>query len=251
VATAFAADIRESWLARRPIAHRGLHDRAAGRPENSLAAFEHACALGFPAELDVRLSRDGVPVVFHDRTLRRVTGEPGRVSERRAAELAAMPLLRTGERVPLLEEVLALVAGRVPLLVELKPSSRAAALERAALAALDGYPGEIALQSFKGRTLHELHRYESPHALGHLWKRRARRAAVEPAFLGCQVEGLPNRAVQRRRDAGAIVLAWTVTSPAEAERALRHVDNYIFEAFVPDRLEHGVTRPAAAPGAGP
>ena len=68
------AELRESWLTRRPIAHRGLHDARAGRPENSLAAFDRACALGFPAELDVRLTRDREVVVFHDRALRRLTG---------------------------------------------------------------------------------------------------------------------------------------------------------------------------------
>src|SRR4051812_50147585 len=105
---------------RTPIAHRGLHAAADGRPENSLAAFAHACRLGFPAELDVRLTRDGEVVVFHDHTLRRLTGAPGRVEERDAADLRALRLVGTAERLPLLHDVLELVGGRVPLAIQLK-----------------------------------------------------------------------------------------------------------------------------------
>ena len=229
-----ATDLRADWLMRTPIAHRGMHDAAAGRPENSLGAFERACALGFPAELDVRLTRDGEVVVFHDRTLRRMTGAPGRVDDRDASALTGLRLLESDERIPLLREVLELVDGRVPLLVELKSSALWPALEGAVLDALHGYRGEVAIQSFKRRTLRELDGRDPAFAVGRLWRRRARRdGGVEPAFLGCHVTGLQSRAVRRRREAGAVVLAWTVRSPEEARRALRLVDNYIFEDFVP------------------
>jgi len=219
---------------RTPIAHRGLHAARDGRPENSLAAFAHACDHGFPAELDVRLTRDGQAVVFHDRTLRRLTGADGRAEDRDAAEVRALRLLGTGERVPLLREVLELVDGRVPLLVELKAGVPGAPLERTVLDALDGYGGEVAIQSFKRRTLRELDRAEAPHAIGHLRRRRSPLATgPRIAFFGCHVDGLSTRAVRRRREAGAVVLAWTVRSDEQAQRALRFVDNYIFEGFLP------------------
>jgi glycerophosphoryl diester phosphodiesterase len=234
---------------RTPIAHRGLHAAADGRPENSLAAFERACGLGFPAELDVRLTRDGRVAVFHDRALRRMTGARGRIEDRDAAELRGLRLLRTNQRVPLLDEVLELVDGRVPLLVELKAGAPPAALEAAVLDALRGYRGEVAIQSFKLRTVRELDRQEPPHAIGHLWHRRSLPATGDRvAFVGCHVGGAPRRAVQRRREAGDVVLAWTVRSPEQADRALRFVDNYIFEGFVP---EHGVSAPRSAAGASP
>jgi glycerophosphoryl diester phosphodiesterase len=238
---------------RRPIAHRGLHEAWDGRPENSLAAFERACALGFPAELDVRLTRDREVVVFHDRALRRLTGAPGRVEDHRASEVRALRLLGTSERVPTLGEVFELVDGRVPLLVELKPAVLWPALERAVLGALDGYAGDVAIQSFKRRTVRTIDRSEAPHAVGHLWHRRGVRAAGPPAgFLGCHVGALHSRAVRRRREAGAVVLAWTVRSEAEARRALRHVDNYIFEGFVPATPNgHRLSAPRSAPGASP
>src|SRR3954454_12599012 len=241
-------DLRDSWLMRTPIAHRGLHAARDGRPENSLAAFAHASGLGFPAELDVRLTRDGEVVVFHDRALGRLTGAAGRVEDRAAAELRALRLLGTGERVPLLREVLDLVGGRVPLLIELKSGAPPTRLEHAVLAALDGYAGDVAVQSFKLRTVRELDRREAPCAIGRLWRRRTVPAPGERvAFVGCHVDGVPRRAVRRQREAGAVVLAWTVRSPEQAERALRFVDNYIFEGFVPQ--PHAVTAPGSAAGA--
>src|SRR4051812_18732926 len=240
-------DLRDSWLVRTPIAHRGLHAARDGRPETSLAAFARACPLGFPAELDVRLTRDGEVVVFHDRALRRLTGAPGRVEDRTAAEVRALRQLRTGERVPLLAEVLDLVAGRVPLLIELKSGAPPTRLEQAVVTALDGYAGDVAVQSFKLRTVRELDRSEAPHAVGRLWRRRTVPAPGERvAFVGCHLDGAPRRAVRRRREAGAVVLAWTVRSPEQAERALRFVDNYIFEGFVP---QHAVSALESAAGA--
>src|SRR3954447_11073753 len=240
-------DLRDGWLVRTPIAHRGLHAARDGRPENSLAAFAHACALGFPAELDVRLTRDNQVVVFHDRALRRLTGAGGRVEERYGAEVRALRLQGTDERVPLLREVLELVGGRVPLLIELKSGAPPTALGLAVLAALDGYAGEVAIQAFQLRTVRELDRRAAPHAIGHLWHRRTVAATGDRvAFVGCHVDGVPRRAVRRRRDAGKVVLAWTVRSPEQAERALRCVDNYIFEGFVP---EHGVSALRSAAGA--
>src|SRR3954453_6016145 len=242
-------DLRDGWLVRTPIAHRGLHAARDGRPENSLAAFAHACALGFPAELDVRLTRDNQVVVFHDRALRRLTGAGGRVEERYGAEVRALRLQGTDERVPLLREVLELVGGRVPLLIELKSGAPPTALELAVLAALDGYAGEVAIQAFQLRTVRELDRSEAPCAIGHFWHRPTGTPATEPfAFVGCHVDGVPRRAVRRRREAGAVVLAWTVRSAEQARRALRFVDNYIFEDFVPD-LAHPISAPGSAAGA--
>jgi glycerophosphoryl diester phosphodiesterase len=233
-ATLELAHLHQSWLTRTPIAHRGLHAAHAGRPENSLAAFEHACALRFPVELDVRLTRDREVVVFHDRWLRRLTGTAGRVEDSDAADIRALRLLGTVERVPLLREVLDVVDGRVPLLVELKSSLLWPALERAVIEALDGYAGDIAIQSFKRRTVRALDRSDAPHAVGHLWPRLGVPATgVRAGFHGCHVDALPSRAVRRRREAGAVVLAWTVRSESEAARAMRYVDNYIFEGFVP------------------
>jgi glycerophosphoryl diester phosphodiesterase len=242
------ADLPRSWLTRAPFAHRGLHDLAAGRPENSLAAFARCCETGFAAEMDVRLSRDGEVVVFHDRAVRRLTGAAGRVEDLTAAQLTRLDIHGTGERIALLRDVLDLVAGRVPLLLELKPCSFGPVLERGVLGALQGYRGDVAIQSFKRRSLRHLDRCEAPQAVGHLWRRLrvAGGPMPRPAFYGCHVATAGGPAVRRRRDAGEIVIAWTVRSPEQAARALRHVDNYIFEGFVPDRAAHPLSAPRSA-----
>jgi glycerophosphoryl diester phosphodiesterase len=239
---------------RAPIAHRGLHADAEGRPENSLAAFAACCESGLPAELDVRLARDGEVVVFHDRWLGRLTGARGRVEDHDAAGLGALRLLGTDQRIPRLGEVLELVAGRVPLLVELKAVAPGPALEHVVLDALRGYRGEVAIQSFRRRSLWYLRRGEAPHPMGHLSRGHVLAApVVRPAFHGCHVTGLTGRGVQRRRARGHLVLAWTVRSPEQERWARRYADNVIFEGYVPESgsREHRVSAPRSEARASP
>ena len=136
-----------------PIAHRGLHDRAAGVVENSRAAFAAAIAAGYGIEMDIQRSADGEAVVFHDDEMPRLTGLPGLVHDYTVAQLSATPLLDGGETVPTLAEVLALVAGRAPLLIEIKDQDGALGpgvgpLEARVAELLGGYAGPVALMSF-------------------------------------------------------------------------------------------------------
>ena len=101
-------------------AHRGLHDNDADAPENSMAAFQKAVEAGYGIEMDVQLSKDGVPVVFHDFTLKRICGQEGKVCDYTWQELESFRLCNSGERIPRFEDVLNEVRGRVPLIVELK-----------------------------------------------------------------------------------------------------------------------------------
>ena len=144
--------LHPAFLAR-PIAHRALHDRAAGRPENSRAAIRAAIEHGYGIEFDLQPSVDGVPMVFHDHHLMRLTGADGAVRERTAEELGHLQLKNGDEGIPTLAEVLELVAGRVPLLVEVKDQSHVLGpvegeLEKATAAALRAYEGPVALMSF-------------------------------------------------------------------------------------------------------
>ena len=138
-----------SWLTARPIAHRGFHDAASGRPENTLAAFEAAAAAGYAIECDLHLSADGIPVVFHDDDLARLTGKAGAVGAQPADALNRLRVLGSAEKIPTLDELLALVRGRVPLVIELKRSpGREAALAGETVARLRNYAGPAALMSF-------------------------------------------------------------------------------------------------------
>ncbi len=132
-------------------AHRGLHD--AEHAENSLSAFALAVKNGYGIELDVRLSKDGVLVVFHDDTLERMVGLPGRVIDYTAKELSEMHLADTEEGIPTFEEVLALVDGRVPLLVEIKESASDSSVSLATAEMLKGYSGPLLIESFNPLSL--------------------------------------------------------------------------------------------------
>lgn len=127
-------------------AHRGLH--GDGVPENSLSAFELACQAGYGIELDIQLSKDGEVVVFHDGTLNRMTGVEGKVCDFTADELSGLRLAGTDERIPTLKEVLALVDGRVPMLVELKGGTLDTTLCGKAYELLKDYGGSFCLESF-------------------------------------------------------------------------------------------------------
>ncbi len=238
-----------SWLRERPVAHRGLHD--ADRPENSLAAFEAAAAAGYPIELDVHLTADGGAVVFHDDTLDRMTGRPGRVREHSLAELGALRLRGCDEPIPSLDQVLERVAGRVPLLVELKTHRAAAAgpLERAVCNALARFPGEHAVQSFDPWSMLWMRRH-APHLprgmlsgdmrseglpkheallLEHL----ALAPTVLPDFIGYELRALPHWAPSLLRRLGRPLLAWTIRDEPALHRARGLVDNVIFENVRP------------------
>lgn len=237
-----------SWLRLRPIAHRGLHD--ASRPENSLAAFEAAATAGYAIELDVHRTADGHAVVFHDDTLERMTGRPGTVAACTLEELRARSLLGTDERIPSLDDVLAGVAGRVPVLVELKARSPIGPLEQAVRDALRRCPGSYAVQSFHPWSMAWMRRHapELPRGMlssddfGEEGLPRHQALAlqhlllaphVRPSFIGYDLRALPQHATTLVRRLGLPLLAWTVRSAADLRRARALADNVIFEHVRP------------------
>lgn len=242
----------------RPIAHRGLHDRARGIIENSLTAFEAAIGAGYAIECDVQLSRDGVPIIFHDDELTRLTGEEGRIGDRPAAELAALPLLGSaaGETPPTLAAMLALVQGRALLQVELKRQPTAAAtrmLAEAVAREVRAYGGPLVLESFDSALLVALRRagvgvplgiitygYDEPEwdgALSPLRRFALRHLLHWPmtrfAFISCRDRALALPAVRLGRHLGLPVTAWTIRSPGAAAAALAQADQIVFEGFLP------------------
>ncbi|HET9067027.1 MAG TPA: glycerophosphodiester phosphodiesterase family protein [Amaricoccus sp.] len=239
-----------------PIAHRGLHDRASGVVENSRAAFAAAIAAGYGIEMDVQRSADGEAVVFHDDEMPRLTGLPGLVRDYSAAQLAATPLLDAGEAVPTLAEVLALVAGRVPLLIEVKDQDGALGpdvgpLEARVAERLAGYAGAVALMSFNPHSVAALAEVAPGRPRGLTtcafdsadWSlpdyRRAELASLAEvertgaAFVSHDRRDLDNPAVARLRAKGVPILTWTVRSPAEEAAARKVAGNITFEGYRP------------------
>lgn len=233
------------WLTEQPIAHRGLHTSEC--PENSLAAFEQAVDAGYPAELDVRLTADGVPVVFHDDRLDRLTDRSGRIDETAWENLSGCSLLDTDEPVPRLDAVLTRVDGAVPLLVELKASGRRAQLARAVAGRLDAYEGEFAVQSFDPRLVAWVRRHRPTWPRGQLAgldeshgfvtrvlvNRLVPNLLTRPDFVGYRHDYLPYPPVERYRERDKPILAWTVRTESERRTVAPFADGIIFEEIRP------------------
>lgn len=243
----------------RPIAHRGLHDRARGVIENSRSAFEAAIARGFTIECDVQLSRDGVPVIFHDDDLERLTGRKGPVGSLTAAELTSTPLLGSvaGDCPQLLTDFLAQIGGRTLLQVELKrqPNAQMAdALARTCANAINAYAGPMTVESFDPGLIASIrrHGYKGPlgivtydykqkdwddglskrdrsvlrHLLHWPWSRFS--------FISCHVKSLDLPAVKFFRSLGLPVTAWTIRTPDERRLAKGKSDQIVFEGLDPE-----------------
>ncbi|MCE6959932.1 phosphodiesterase [Cereibacter sphaeroides] len=245
----------EAFL-RLPIAHRALHDRAGGRPENSPAAVRAAVEAGYGIEIDLQLSADGAAMVFHDEALDRLTGATGPVSARSAAELAGIRLRDSDEGIPTLGRILGIVDGRVPLVIEIKDQDGALGptvgpLEAATARALEGYAGPVAVMSFNPHSIAEMARL-APHLPRGLvtcsynpqdWAptpaetcERLRAIPdfdrVGASFISHEAADLSRPRVAELKAAGAAILCWTIRSPTDEAKARRIADNVTFEGYL-------------------
>lgn len=237
---------RVAWLKAGQFAHRGLHGGGlygGGPIENSPTAFKAAIERSIGIECDVQRSGDGQAMVFHDWELGRLTGESGPVMYRTAQQLSAIPLTGSADGMPTLSQLLALVAGRVPLLIELKSrrDHRIAALCLAVRRALEGYRGEHAVMSFDPRVGRWFSRYSPQTVRGLVVTEEGARTFsgnlrrhlalwhARPDFLAYDVRDFPSKfaAAQRRR--GIPVTTWTVRSPDQRATAAEHADAPIAE----------------------
>ena len=241
---------------KRPLAHRGLHDRAALAEENSLSAFRRAIDHGYGIELDVRPSAEGRAMVFHDADLGRMTGETGILSEVPARELGRIRLGAGGDSIPTLQEVLKLVAGRVPVLVEIKDpdntlSAAGSAVDEDVARVLRLYEGPVAAMSFNPNTVAEVRRLAPQIAIGLVtcdfpelyWPqvsvaRRKQLASLDSvdgvgaSFISHARTDLDSPRVMRVKKAGLPVLSWTIRSRQQEIEARKIADNITFEGYL-------------------
>lgn len=240
-------DLFKSWIVETPIAHRGYHTKTL--PENSLGAFSKAIEKGYAIELDVQLLSDNTVVVFHDESLARMTGNDGYLKYLRKEDLKALSLKGTKEKIPTLQEVLALVDGKVPILIEIKNQYKIGKLEQAVIDILKNYQGDYAVQSFNPFSL-EYFKQHAPNILrGQLssyfkkeklaWikksllkRLRFNKKISEPHFISYNADNLPNRFVKKYKNLP--LLAWTVQSKEEYLTVVKYCDNIIFEKFDPE-----------------
>lgn len=236
------------WL----YAHRGLHNNQSDAPENSMRAFSKAVEAGYGIEMDIQLSKDGIPVVFHDFTLKRVCGAEGKVSDYTFDELQKFSLYGTDQKIPKFEDALKLVDGKVPLIVEFKIERTDLSLCPVADELLSKYHGMYCIESFN--------------PLGVRWYKKNRseviRGQLSDAFIyEGEYIGLlyfilqnllfnfftkPDFVAYNRKYPEVLsrklcryvyhntAAAWTIKSQKQLEEARKHFDIFIFDSFIPE-----------------
>lgn len=243
------------WLTARPVAHRGLHDAAAGIIENTASAFAAAMAGGYAIECDVQRSADGEAMVHHDDRLGRLTSGDAELASMPASALRETAFHDTCDRMQTLAELCAQVAGKVPLIVEIKsPAEGDLGLVERVVAVLRDYAGPVAAMSFDPRQVLALRalapglprgivaeRHYDHHEWASLTAGDRRRLAhllhgfsTQLHFVAYRVRDLPAPApLVARHLFGLPLLAWTVRSAEDRARAARWASQMIFEGFRP------------------
>jgi glycerophosphoryl diester phosphodiesterase len=236
------------WIGGKMIAHRGFHDRKKGIPENSLLAFEKAVEKRFPIELDIHLTKDGNVVVFHDSKTNRMCGTSGVIEEMTLDEIRSLKLLDTEQNIPTLDECLAFIDGRVPLLIEFKvENGNAKALCEKADQLLAEYCGPYLIQSFYPQVLFWYRTHRKSICRGQLAS-SFRKQGPAKALLGnmfLNFIGRPHFISYchkfRKKTMfrfcvwqGGYPVGWTYESPDELRDGKSEFKSWIFENFTPD-----------------
>jgi glycerophosphoryl diester phosphodiesterase len=243
------------WLTARPVAHRGLHDISRGIVENMPGAVNAAIAGNFSIEVDIQLSADGEAMVHHDHELGRLTEATGPLVEKTAAELRAVTFKDTGEHMMSLTDLCAMVAGRVPLVIEVKSHFAGdRKLVRRMAEVLSSYNGPAVGMSFDPDQVLALREILPSRPRGIVAQRtyedeywakltQAQRDSMlhlrhglqtQPHFVAFKVDHLPAPAPWIARNVfGCALLAWTVRTPEQRARAGQYAQQMIFEGFVP------------------
>jgi glycerophosphoryl diester phosphodiesterase len=242
-----------SFLTARPIAHRGLHGLSTGVIENCPRAFAAAIAGGYAIECDVQPTVDGDAIVFHDATLDRLTTATGRVDAHTVKDLRATGFKATDDRMGSLADLFEQVAGRVPLVVEIKSEFDGRLdLTRRVAALAAGYRGPLALMSFDPGPIAWLkenapdfirgivaeshyagaHWAKLPQTVRHDLATLAHAPRTEPDFISWRVADLPNPVTTAFRAAGKPVICWTVRTDDERVIGANHADQVTFEGYL-------------------
>ncbi|MBQ8232441.1 MAG: glycerophosphodiester phosphodiesterase [Lachnospiraceae bacterium] len=232
-------------------AHRGLYDNDSRAPENSMAAFKKAVEGGYGIELDVQLTKDKIPVVFHDYTLKRVCGVEGKVCDYTFEELQEFKLCQSGEKIPRFEDVLTLVDGKVPLIIEYKIEAVDTSVCTLADQMLQKYNGLYCIESFNPLALVWYRRNHPQIMRGQLsdafWSRKELKGILymileklllnfltKPDFVAYnhKEEKQLSRRLCRSLYRNTAV-AWTIMSEEDLKAARDNFDMFIFDSFIP------------------
>lgn len=239
-------NIYESWMVKKKIAHRGLHDDVSA--ENSLSSFQKAIDGGYAIEMDLQMTLDGVVVVFHDDTLNRVTGFDADIRKVNYSDIKDLKLSNSEETIPTCEEFLKFIDGRTPLLIEIKDHSNIGVMEEKIKEMLDNYKGEFAVQSFnpfivkwfathcpiyvRGQLASTFSKGTLSWIKRYLLKNLMFIRSNKSQFVSYDVKGIDQKLILRIKKRMPILM-WTVRSQEQIEKHKDYFDNIIFENFIP------------------
>lgn len=233
-----------SFLTQALIAHRGFHDIKNGIPENSILAFKKAIQNNYIIELDVHITKDGKVVVFHDDNLKRVTGVDRDLKDLNYNDLKTLKLQGTNQSIPLFKDVLNLINGKVPVIVELKYDVKCGILEKEVIKILKNYNGNFAIKSFNPFSVNYFRKNASTIPRGQLvsnfkdekmnifkkifLSKMLFNFISRPDFISCDIRALPNNKIEKIRK-NKIILGWTVRNKEDMKKAKKYCDNFICE----------------------
>lgn len=242
------------FISRLPIAHRGLHNAEQNIVENSRGSVEAAIAHGYAIEIDVQLTKDNQAVVFHDEALDRLIDRTGNVVDFTLSELQKMAYKMGGETIISFAQLLEIVKGQVPLIVEVKSLTKNIGPLAAHVANLmQDYKGDICIMSFNPFTVREFKRIApqiirgivaeynmTPHEwpgtnslTRFLFKNLLHWPLISPHFISYHVHDLPRLSVSIAKWFGVPIITWTVKSAKDAAYSEKHADQITFEGYLP------------------
>lgn len=243
-----------NFLLGRHYAHRGLFNNKTEAPENSISAFCKAAEAGYGIEMDVQLSKDNVPVVFHDASLKRMCGVDGNVWEYTLEELKQMHLAGSSATIPTFEEALAAIDRRVPIIVEYKLDIAQTKVCELSNELLNRYGGPYCIECFHPLALIWYRKNRPDVVRGQLgqsyWKEKQFRnrprflllsllvsnIATRPDFIAFRHQDAANLSRRLCRLFGALSVAWTIKSQKEYEKVRDSFDLFIFDSCrLPER----------------
>lgn len=227
-------------LAGLSFAHRGIHNNL-NIPENSMKAFKRAIEKHTPIELDIHLTKDNKIVVFHDSNLKRMTGINKRIKNCTYSELYQINLLNTEEKIPLLEDVLLLINGKVLLDIEIKDDKRMKTTIKLLIKLLDNYNGNFIIQSFHLKYLYYLKNKRKNYVIGLLSTSISCRfkmvdsktnlKLLKPIFIAYSKNIVHCNRIQEIRKNGIYIFAWTIKTKKEIQELYKYADSLISEYF--------------------
>lgn len=233
-----------SFLKENLIVHRGLHNINKGIPENSIESFKEAIKNNYIIELDIHLLKDNNIVVFHDDDLKRMTGVNKIIKDTTYEEIKNLKLQNTDNYIPLFKDVLKIIAGKVPIIIELKNDNKYGKLEKEMMNLLKDYKGKYVIKSFspftliwfkknypdviRGQLSYNFKRKKINIVYKYVCKNMLFNFITKPDFISYGIKSMPNKRINKFKDK-IFIIGWTIRNKKDLEKAKKYCDNFICE----------------------